>query len=341
MDPCKTLCALDWPVAIEGHAVAEQWPLHTPFVIARGAETCITVTVVTLKADGFVGRGESCPVHHYGETTESVMGQIGEMLDALAGGTCWGELHGRFPAGAARNAVDCAVWDLVAKRSGVPAQQLLDLGSPRAVETVFTLSVGAPSAMAAAALRADGFSYLKLKLAGDGADAARLLAVREAVPDRTLIADVNEYWTPEILAEMLPTVASTRIAMLEQPLPARSDEALADIVSPVPIGADESCHVSQDLDRVTGRYQVVNIKLDKTGGMTEAVRLLRAARAEGLETMTGCMLGTSLAMAPAHLIAQHCRYVDLDAPLLIGNDRPAHLQYDFGKIAPPQSALWG
>ena len=339
-DPLDRLAGLDWPKAIEATATPERWPLRQPFVIARGVEREAALVVVELRADGAVGRGECCPVPRYGESIETVMAQIAAILPALEAGDRWAGLHDRLPAGAARNAVDCAVWDLAAKRAGRRVHDLLALPDPAPVETVFTLSLAAPDAMAEAARAAHGYGRLKLKLGGEQ-DRARVAAVRAAMPDRQLIADVNEAWSPAMLAATMPAMHDAGLAMLEQPLPADGDDAVGTLDHLVPIGADEACHTTADLARVARLYDVVNIKLDKTGGLTEALRLRAAAQAAGLHTMVGCMLGTSLAMAPAHLVAQRCTFVDLDAPLLIGDDRPDGLAYDHGWIAPPDRTLWG
>ena len=341
MDPLKTIRAVPWPKSLRAEAGLETWTLETPFIIARGREYAIEVAVVTLHADGVTGRGESCPVFHYGETPASVIAQIRGMVAYLARGAHWADLHDTFPPGAARNAVDCAVWDLVSKLSGQRVNALLDLPPSEPVETVFTLSVAAPEAMAEAAMRAASHARLKLKLSGDGADTKRVRAVREAVPDMPLIVDVNEYWTRELLIEAMPALAECGVEMLEQPLKAGADDELKGVDRLVPIGADESCHVTADLAGLHSLYDVVNIKLDKTGGLTEALRLRAVAKELGLQTMVGCMLGTSLAMAPAHLIAQECQFVDIDAPLLIGRDRKDGLGYSGGQVAPPSQALWG
>ncbi len=321
-------------------AAVERWALATPFTISRERFDDVAVVVVTLDDGRHRGRGESCPVGHYGETPASVSAQVGTMLAALRAGAVWTDIHDDFPPGAARNAVDCAVWDLRARQEATSVWALLGLPAPRAVETVFTISIGTPEAMAAAARTATGYDLLKLKLGGPD-DSARVAAVRAAVPDKRLIADINEAWTPADFARHMPAMAAAGVEMVEQPFRAGMDALLADCDRPLPIGADESCHVAADIARLAGRYDVVNIKLDKTGGLTEAVRLLHAARAAGLDTMVGCMLGTSLAMAPAMLLAPACRFVDLDAPLLMGRDRVPALTYRGGWIDPPAPGLWG
>ncbi|MCW0197765.1 N-acetyl-D-Glu racemase DgcA [Sphingopyxis sp.] len=325
---------------LRAEAVVERWALATPFTISRERFDDVAVVLVTLDDGRHRGRGECCPVGHYGETPAGVLAQVEAMLGALRAGAVWADIHDDFPPGAARNAVDCAVWDLRARREATPVWALLGLARPVAVETVFTISIDTPEAMAAAARAATGHALLKLKLGGAD-DSARVAAIRSAVPGKRLIADINEAWTPADFARHMPAMAAAGIEMVEQPFRAGMDAPLADCHRPLPIGADESCHVAADVAKLAGRYDVVNIKLDKTGGLTEAVRLLRAARAAGLDTMVGCMLGTSLAMAPAMLLAPACRFVDLDAPLLMGRDRDPSLAYRDGWIDPPAPGLWG
>ena len=341
MQPLMRMRDEAWPVSISAQVDIETWELESPFIIARGRQDDIALTVVTLQSEGITGRGESCPVLHYGETPESVCKQIRAAFLILEQGIHWADLHDEMPAGAARNAVDCAVWDLVAKTSGKRVYEILGLQPPKTVETVYTLSVDTPENMAAAARNAGQYSKLKLKLGGGAIDCDRVRAIREAVPEKTLIADVNEYWTRGMLAEFLPVMAEVGLNMLEQPLKAGDDSDMDGIDRLVPVGADESCHVTGDLLKIRDYYDVVNIKLDKTGGLTEALRLKSKAEEFGLQTMTGCMLGTSLAMAPAHLIAQNCAYVDIDAPLLIGKDRPGGLHYNGGQVSASSPELWG
>lgn len=317
----------------------ERWTLAKPFIIARGTETAFDLIVVELEDGPARGRGECCPVPHFGESTASVMAQIETMLSALREGRDWDDLHDLFPAGAARNAVDCATWDLRAKRAGCPVSELLGIPDPQPVETVFTISMNAPEVMADAARAASDYPLLKLKLGGPG-DADRVAAVRAARPEARLIADANEGWDTAMLQIMMEPLRQARIEMIEQPLPAGKDEIVVTDRT-VLIGADESCHVAADVPGLARRYDLINIKLDKSGGLTEAMRMLDAAEAHGLQTMVGCMLGTSLAMAPALLVAQRCRYADLDAPLLIGSDRDPALRYARSTVSPPVPALWG
>lgn len=318
----------------------ETWPITRPFIISRERFDHVDAVVVTVESGGVQGRGEGCPVPHHGETPQSVLETVEGLLDSLRGGADWTILHDSVPAGAARNAVDCALWDLRSKQSACRAWELVGLPAPVPTQTVFTISLDTPAVMAERAREARGHSILKLKLGG-GRDWERVAAVRAAVPDKRLIADANEAWDSAELESNLPALVAAEVEMLEQPLPAGADDPLAYMSMPLLIGADESCHVTADLDRIAGRYGMVNIKLDKAGGLTEAVRLMRSAHRLGLETMVGCMLGTSLAMAPALLLASGCRYVDLDAPLLMGRDRSPALSYQAGGIQPPSPELWG
>jgi L-Ala-D/L-Glu epimerase len=320
----------------------ETWNYVTPFVIARGANSQVTVVIVTLSEGGGRGWAESCPVSRYGESPDSVVAQAAAMTAALQDGAEWDEIHDQFPAGAARNAVDCAMWDLRAKKSGRRVWELLGLAEPEPVATVFTIGLDTPDAMAAsAAAKSRIHATLKVKLGDGGDDLARMRAVREAAPKSRLIVDANEGWDEAALAAMLPDLARLGIALVEQPLPAGREDALADIPHLVPIGADESCHTVADLDRIAPLYDLINIKLDKSGGLTEAMRLKRAARDLGLATMVGCMAGTSLGVAPGVLVAQGCEFVDLDAPLLLGHDRDPRLCYDGDLVAAPAPELWG
>jgi L-alanine-DL-glutamate epimerase-like enolase superfamily enzyme len=246
----------------------------------------------------------------------------------------------RLPAGAARNAVDCALWDLEAKRAHRPAWRLADVPEPKPVTTAYTVSLADPEEMGATARAQAHRPLLKLKLTGDG-DVERVRAVAAAAPHARLIADANEAWTPETFAQVAPAVAALGVEMIEQPLPAGRDAALADLEHPVPVCADESCHTSSDIADVVGRYDAVNIKLDKTGGLTEALVLADAAAQAGFDLMVGCMIGTSLGIAPAALLAPRARWVDLDAPLLLAHDREPALRFEGSVLHPPDAALWG
>ncbi|MBI1239782.1 MAG: dipeptide epimerase [Alphaproteobacteria bacterium] len=319
----------------------ESWPIAGTFRIARGAKTSAEVIVATVTDGTQAGRGECVPYRRYGETLESVTGTLAAMARALPGDDPRAALGRAFPPGAARNAVDCALWDLEAKRSGHPVWQSAGLGAPKAVITAFTISLDTPDAMAKAAAAATGRPILKLKLGEAGADAERVRAVRGAAPKATLIADANEGWTMEDLARLAPALAEEGVRLIEQPLPAGADAALADFASPIPLCADESVHDRASLDAVRGKYAAINIKLDKAGGLTEAIALLRAAEAEGLQTMIGCMVATSLAMAPATLLAGAADWVDLDGPLLLMKDRSPAIRYDGARMEPPDRELWG
>jgi len=266
-----------------------------------------------------------------------MQGQLAAGLDRVA-------LQQAMPPGAARNALDCAFWDIDAKRSGRPVHELAGLPSPHALSTAFTISLGEPAAMAAAAAKAADRSLLKVKLGGSddqGGDAARIAAVRAAAPQATLIVDANEGWNDANLAGNLAACAQAGVVLVEQPLPDGADGALATIKRPIPVCADESVHDRASLPRLAGKYDAVNIKLDKTGGLTEALAMVAAAEQAGFAIMAGCMVATSLAMAPAMLLAQRARYVDLDGPLLLAKDRPDGLVYRDSLVFPPAPALWG
>jgi L-alanine-DL-glutamate epimerase-like enolase superfamily enzyme len=326
------------PVA-EAHLVdarAEAWPLAKPFVIARGAKTDAHVIVAEVAAGGISGRGEAVPYARYGESVEESVAA----LRRLSGTLTRGRLAELLPAGAARNALDCALWDLEAKQSGKRAYELAGLAAPQAAMTCYTLSLGAPEQMAADAKAVPGLKLLKLKLGGEGDD-ARMAAVRAARPDARLVVDANEAWSPLQLGDFIAAAAAAGVELIEQPLPAGADEALRGIGRIVPICADESAHTSANLEALADRYDAVNIKLDKTGGLTEALAMADAAQALGFEIMIGCMVATSLSMAPAMLVTPQARFVDLDGPLLLARDRDHALRYDGGLVYPPASSLWG
>lgn len=313
----------------------ETWPLANAFVISRGAKTEARVVVATVSEAGFSGRGECVPYARYGESVDSVVRQIRgfgvpQSREALQ----------LMPAGAARNALDCALWDLAAKRAGKSVAELLGRPPVAAVETCFTLSLDTPEAMAEAARKVPQLRLLKLKLGGAG-DIERMEAVRRARPDAGLVADANEAWTAGMLAPFLAVAAACRYEVIEQPLPSSADEMLEGFDPPVTLCADESAHTREGLDRLARRYQAVNIKLDKTGGLTEALAMADAARARGLKIMVGSMVSTSLAMAPAMLLAGNADWADLDSPLLLARDRRHGLAVHGGWISPPEAALWG
>jgi L-Ala-D/L-Glu epimerase / N-acetyl-D-glutamate racemase len=318
----------------------ESWPLRGVFAISRGARTQAEVVVVELRDGDVAGRGECVPYPRYGESVAGVMAAIEQVAGRVAEGLDRAGLETRLPAGAARNALDCALWDLEAKRLGTPAHILAELPPPAPVETAYTISLDAPQAMAAAAAEAESYPLLKLKLGGEG-DLARVAAVRAAVPDTRLIVDANEAWTPAQLPEYLAAMADHGIEMVEQPLHAEADEPLADVAHPVPVCADESCHTSGAVAALAGRYDAVNVKLDKAGGLTEAVRVVAAARGAGLRVLVGTMVGTSLLMAPAMLLAPGADWVDLDGPLWLARDRPHALRWDGTRLHPPVPELWG
>lgn len=322
----------------------ERWELAAPFVIAHETYLHADVIVATLSCDGAVGRGECTPTAFYGESVDGVMKTVRELLARLARGESWDRIHDHVPAGAARNAVDCAFWDLRAKLAKQRVWELIGVPAPGPVRTAQTISVGeaaqqADKARTIVATDGDG-ALIKLKL--DAHDVvARVAAVRDAAPAATLVIDANESWDPVLLAGVMPALQAAHVAMVEQPLPVGKDDALARIERRVPVCADESAHVGADLDALRGRYDLVNVKLDKTGGLTEALRMTARARQLGFGLMVGCMEGTSLGMAPATLVAGAARFVDLDGPLLIGRDRDPGLHYQRGLVSPPSAALWG
>jgi len=324
------------PAALKVHATVETWPIAGEFVIARGAKREAFVVVAHVGDGSTVGRGECVPYARYGETLDGVCGLIAAQSNVRDRA----ELLTRMPAGAARNALDCALWDYEAKRSGTSAAGLAGLPALRPVTTAYTISLGSAYEMAAKAAAARSMPLLKLKLGGHG-DAERMRAVRGACPDTRLIADANESWWPELLPQLVAVAVETGIELIEQPLPAGADAALAQIERRVPVCADESMHTRADLADLAVRYDAVNIKLDKAGGLTEALALVAAARAAGLNIMVGCMVATSLAMAPALLLAQDADWVDLDGPLLLARDRQAGLRYEGALVHPPQPQLWG
>ncbi|MCC8981853.1 N-acetyl-D-Glu racemase DgcA [Bradyrhizobium acaciae] len=328
------------PGAISLTGRIEHWPIAGTFTISRGAKTEAVVVVAEVSQGGLIGRGECVPYPRYGETPEATLRAIQAMQEALADGMDRIALQARMPAGAARNALDCALADLEAKRAAQRIWNLLGRPAPEPRTTAYTISLGTSEAMAEATAKAAHRALLKIKLGGDG-DGARIAAVRKAAPASELIVDANEAWTEHNLAANLAACADAGVTLIEQPLPAGKDEALARIKRPVAVCADESVHDRASLQGLRGRYDAVNIKLDKTGGLTEALAMADAARALGFEIMIGCMVATSLAMAPAMLIAQAARFVDLDGPLLLARDRDNGLRYDGSLVYPPDAALWG
>jgi L-alanine-DL-glutamate epimerase-like enolase superfamily enzyme len=318
----------------------ESWPIAGAFSISRGAKTEAQVVVAALSDGRYQGRGECVPYARYDETVAGVMAALGTIGNRLAFGLDRAALQQAMPAGAARNALDCAFWDLESKRAGKPAHELAGLPAPGPLTTAYTISFGSPETMAAAARKAAARKLLKIKLGGSG-DVERIAAVRAAAPQSELIVDANEGWTTDNLAANLKACAAAGVTLVEQPLPAANDAALSSISRPIPVCADESVHDRAGLAALTGRYDAVNIKLDKTGGLTEALAMVAEAERLGFGIMVGCMVATSLAMAPALLVAQRARVVDLDGPLLLAKDRPDGLRYDGSLVYPPTPALWG
>jgi L-alanine-DL-glutamate epimerase-like enolase superfamily enzyme len=318
----------------------ETYALRQRFTISRGSKTETIVVTVELRDGECVGRGECGPNIRYGETPESVAAAISAMADEIASGLDRGGLQKAMPAGAARNAIDCALWDLEAKRTGRPVWQLAGLAEPAPVVTAYTLSIDTPAAMAETARANAGRPLLKLKLSGAG-DLDRVRAVRTGAPDARLIVDANEAWSADDFISLATELGELGVEMIEQPLPAGDDSALARLDHPVPICADESCRDSASVAALVGRYDMINIKLDKAGGLTEALATADAARAAGLDIMVGCMVGTSLAMAPALLVAQSAKIVDLDGPLLLAEDREPPMVVNDSRISPSSAALWG
>ncbi|MGO4339111.1 N-acetyl-D-Glu racemase DgcA [Labrys sp. KB_33_2] len=318
----------------------ERWPLANVFTIARGSKTEAVVVVVEIARDGLLGRGECVPYARYGETVEGVVQAIEAQRPAIEAGLSRAALQDLVPAGAARNAIDCALWDLEAKLAGKPAWRMAGLTEPGPVTTAYTISLGEPEAMAEAAAKAAHRPLLKVKL-GTTDDAARIGAVRRYAPRSQLIIDANEGWRADNLVANLRACAQAGVTLIEQPLPAGDDGALAQVERIVPVCADESLHDRASLSGLKGRYDAINIKLDKTGGLTEAIALAEQARSLDLDLMIGCMVGTSLAMAPALLLAGQAVVVDLDGPLLLAGDREPGLRYDGSTVYPPEAGLWG
>ncbi len=318
----------------------EKWPIAGAFTISRGAKTEAVVVVAEISRDGFTGRGECVPYARYGETPDATLAAILAIQDRFTAGLDREALQSAMPAGAARNAVDCALLDLDAKSQGLRVWDMLKRPAPRACTTAYTISLGTPEAMASATAKAAYRPLLKIKLGSDD-DASRIQAVRKAAPECELIVDANEAWTPANIEANLDACHNAGVTLIEQPLPAGADHALMHVHRPIAVCADESVHGLSSLETLRGRYDAINIKLDKTGGLTEALAMADAARAMDLEIMVGCMVATSLAMAPAMLIARQARFVDLDGPLLLAHDREGGLRYDESTVYPPEATLWG
>ncbi len=320
----------------------ERWPLANPFSISRGSKTEAVVVTVELREAGHCGRGECVPYARYGETPERVVAAIEALRPALRQGLDRSAFQAAMPAGAARNALDCAFWDIAAKQAGRRVYELAGLPAPKPLKTAYTISLAAPEAMAHAAAHAAARQLLKVKLgASDGGDGARIAAVRRAAPNAELIVDANEGWSADNLAQNLAACAEAGVRLIEQPLPEGGDDALAHVERPIPVCADESIHDRASLDALVGKYDAINVKLDKSGGLTEALALAAEAEQRGFSIMAGCMVATSLAMAPAVLVAQRATVVDLDGPLLLARDRSEGLRYDGSVIYPSEPTLWG
>jgi L-Ala-D/L-Glu epimerase len=324
----------------------EIWPLKQPFRISRGSRTEAPVVIVTVTDGQHIGRGEAVPIRRYNQSVASVLAQIESIKSEK--NLNRHRIQELLPAGAARNGLDCALWDLEAKISGKRVWELANIPMVSEVETSFTISLDTPAAMAAAATSAaasaQGYGVpriLKLKLGGDDVDLARVEAVREAAPATRLLIDANESWSPAHYQKVVPALRGLRVELIEQPFPAEVDEVLETLDHPIPVCADESCHTSADLVRLTNRYDTINVKLDKTGGLTEALLLTERARETGFKLLIGCMVGTSLSMAPARILASTADYVDLDGPLLLARDRDHGLNYQSGRIDIPSRRLWG
>ncbi|WP_457585983.1 N-acetyl-D-Glu racemase DgcA [Ensifer canadensis] len=321
-------------------ATTEDFPIAGTFTISRGSKTTASVVTCRITADGSSGWGECVPYGRYNETIASVLAEIEAIRPQIEQGLTRPQLQSAMKPGAARNAIDSALWDLEAKKKGKSVHALAGLSSPGTLTTAYTLSLAEPEEMRKQAAHYAHRALLKIKV-GTSDDASRIRAVREGAPESRIILDANEGWTAETLAYHFAICAEQRIDLIEQPLPAGRDQALATIARPVPVCADESVHATGDLSALVDRYDAVNIKLDKTGGLTEALRMRDAATSLGLKVMVGCMVGTSLGMAPAILVAQGADFVDLDGPLLLARDRTPGLRYEASLVFPPEPRLWG
>ena len=319
----------------------EEWPLVKPFRISRGADASVVVVVVEVREGSAVGRGEATPYARYDETPSGVKADIEAVRERVESGA-GADARALGLRGAAANALDCALVDLEAKLAGTSAWRWLGEAAPQPLVTTMTVTLDDdPEAMAREALKYSSYGLLKLKLGAADGDVERVRAVRKARPDARLICDVNEGWSAERLQAYAPELHALGVLMIEQPCPAGDDGALAGLRLPIPLCADESCHVAADVEGLAGRYDLVNVKLDKAGGLRGALELVEAARAHGMDVMVGCMLGTSLAMAPGVIAGQHAVYVDLDAPLSLTRDRAHGLAYRDGVVGLPAPELWG
>jgi L-alanine-DL-glutamate epimerase-like enolase superfamily enzyme len=326
--------------AVQVEVSAKTWPLAQPFVISRGAKIDAATVIVELRAGGVSGRGEAVPYARYGESVDGVIQSIKSVADEISRGLDRAELQRALPPGAARNALDLALWDLEAKEKNIPVWQLAGIAPLRPVVTAYTLSLDTPERMGISAAAHRHRPILKLKLTGIG-DVDRVRAVRLAAPQAKLIVDANEGWSIDQMTSFAPLLAELGVALIEQPLASGSDNALATVPHAVPLCADESCHTTADLERLVGLYECVNIKLDKAGGLTEALQLIKAAQTLGFKVMVGCMVASSLAMAPALLLAQRADFVDLDGPLLLDHDCEHGLLFEGSLVHPSTGALWG
>ena len=328
-------------MALKLSVSSESWPLAKPFTISRGTKTAADVAVVELISEtGTRGWAECVPYPRYGETVEGVIEDIKAIADKIAGGMGRVELSQTMGAGAARNAIDCALWDLEAKQAGKRVWEIANLPTPQPTITAETIGIASPENMGLAARELAHAPLLKVKLDTEKV-ITRMAAIRENAPASRLIIDPNESWSFELLRDVAQSLADLGVEMIEQPLPAEGDSALAGFDSPVPLCADESCHTVERLSELKDRYQMINIKLDKTGGLTEAIKLAQGGHDLGFGIMIGCMVGTSLAMAPATLLSSYARFVDLDGPLLMKKDREYGLDFTNGKVSPPEMELWG
>lgn len=325
---------------MELKAKLEEWELKQPFRISGREFNSAMALVVEISDGKFLGRGEAQGVYYLGETGDSMMGQVEQVADDIRSGAGRLELLDLLPAGGARNAIDCALWELEAKQSSKTIWQLTGI-EPKPVTTVYTIGIEAsPHAMAEKAAAASDYPILKIKLDGEQSH-ERLAAIRAARPKAKLVVDANQGWSFALLTELMSVLVDLNLSMIEQPLPRGADEALEGFKSPIPLAADESCLHTGELDKAATRYDMINIKLDKTGGLTEALRLAKAAKEKGCTVMVGNMMGTSLAMAPSFVVAQLCDFVDIDGPLLLKCDRPNGLLYESGRVGVFSSTLWG
>jgi len=323
---------------IEFKVAQQSWPLDKPFRTARGASTDARVVVVTVSDGQHTGRGEAVPISRYRQTPVNTVAQLEQVFPKCVDRQQIQEL---LPAGAARNALDCAFWDLEAKSSGKRVWELANIQIVDSIVTAFTISLDAPEKMAANARANKSAPILKLKLGGDSLDLPRVEAVRRAAPAARLMVDANESWSPTHYREIVSDLQGLGVELIEQPFPEAADDALESLDHPVPVCADESCHTAADLPRLVNRYDAINVKLDKTGGLTEALLLTQRAREHGFKILVGCMVCTSLGIAPARLLVGAIDYADLDGPLLLAGDRHHPLSYQIGKIGLPSRELWG